>query len=499
MFNSLIIWYVLAVATLIEAVILYVKAPKQSRFVIGSITVLLLGATHTALLSLTPLVFAVPFYIVGLFRMLNMMRFGYGRMHESYLYRVTRQTTWCLWATQLAIAALTVGIRQLHLHTSFTAILVGLIQLAVITVGLWSIIKNLAASRASQVMPLTDKQLPSLTVAIPARNETQDLADCLSSFVASDYQKLEILVLDDCSQDKTSDVIKGFAHDGVRFVRGDEPGDTWLAKNAAYEKLAHEASSQLILFCGVDVRVKPDTLRNLVSYMNQTNSSMLSLLPLRQNGSKSTATVQQVRYLWELALPRFMTQRPPVLSTLWLIDRGALKKLGGLGAVRRAIVPEGFFARELGKQNKYHFVRANSQLAVFSTKQAKEQRRSALRVRYPQLHRRPEVAMAVIAAELLGIVGVLPLLFIAVHWHYSAVVAVTAISLVLQVVCLLVLAQAYSSNLVISVAQGILAVPFDIVLIIKSMYCYEFNEVYWKQRNVCLPVMHVEPALPHIQ
>ena len=47
-----------------------------------------------------------------------------------------------------------------------------------------------------------DKDLPSISVLIPARNETEELHACLDALVASDYPKLEILVLDDCSQER---------------------------------------------------------------------------------------------------------------------------------------------------------------------------------------------------------------------------------------------------------------------------------------------------------
>src|SRR5690606_10627587 len=63
----------------------------------------------------------------------------------------------------------------------------------------------------------SDKELPTVSVCIPARNETNALEDCLRSMLANDYPKLEILVLDDCSQDRTAEVIKSFAHAGVRF------------------------------------------------------------------------------------------------------------------------------------------------------------------------------------------------------------------------------------------------------------------------------------------
>jgi hypothetical protein len=43
-----------------------------------------------------------------------------------------------------------------------------------------------------------------------------------------------------------------------------------------------------------------------------------------------------------------------------------------------------------------------------------------------------------------------------------------------------------------------IAVIGDVVLLNCSMYKYEFSEVIWKGRNVCLPVMRVIPRLPKL-
>src|SRR4029077_9013676 len=66
-----------------------------------------------------------------------------------------------------------------------------------------------------QPRKIDETDLPTVTVAIPARNEDAQLDQCLQSLLAGDYPKLEIIVLDDCSQDRTSEIIRRFAHDGV--------------------------------------------------------------------------------------------------------------------------------------------------------------------------------------------------------------------------------------------------------------------------------------------
>ena len=80
-----------------------------------------------------------------------------------------------------------------------------------------------------------DIDLPSVTVCIPARNEQHALTDCLQRVLSSTYQKLEIIVLDDVSGDDTSALIKSFASEGVRFVRGSQLAEGWLGKNHALQ------------------------------------------------------------------------------------------------------------------------------------------------------------------------------------------------------------------------------------------------------------------------
>lgn len=50
--------------------------------------------------------------------------------------------------------------------------------------------------------------------------------------------------------------------------------------------------------------------------------------------------------------------------------------------------------------------------------------------------------------------------------------------------------------------RGFVLLPFaalyDIALLNYSMWQYEFHEVLWKGRNICMPVMRVYPALPKL-
>ena len=49
---------------------------------------------------------------------------------------------------------------------------------------------------------------PLISILIPARNEKDNIKECLMSLVDQDYKNTEILVLDDNSSDNTSKVVK---------------------------------------------------------------------------------------------------------------------------------------------------------------------------------------------------------------------------------------------------------------------------------------------------
>ena len=62
--------------------------------------------------------------------------------------------------------------------------------------------------------------LPFVTIVIPCRNEEKFINKCLDSIIANDYPKdrLEVLVVDGMSQDRTREIIEGYAS-RYRFIK----------------------------------------------------------------------------------------------------------------------------------------------------------------------------------------------------------------------------------------------------------------------------------------
>jgi glycosyltransferase involved in cell wall biosynthesis len=440
---------------------------------------------------------------VSLYRLINLLRVIEQRPHVDFLNRTGRRTSLLLISGQVMIIGVWALEQHWHLAISWwlSALVAG--QLAGAVMLVTSTQRHL---RTTHVSPLkqryADRDLPTLTVAIPARNETDDLEACLNSLVSSNYPKLEILVLDDCSQLKrTPEIIRSFAHDGVRFISGQAPPERWLAKNYAYKQLAEASGGKIVLFCGVDVRFQPGTLRALVDVLLQKNKRVISLAPKNQlpdSRGLDELFPQPDRYAWELALPRRFLNRPPVLSTCWLAYRETLDQAGGFGAVSQSISPESYFAKwAVLHDDSYSFLRSDSEVGLTCSKSLSEQRATAIRTRYPQLHRRPELVGAVSLLEL----GWLTLPFAMViigavtgHWLVMAVSLINCIFLVIfyaKVINFTYQKRGWVGGWLLPFA-GI----YDVAVLNYSMWRYEFNEVVWKDRNVCIPVMRVIPSLP---
>lgn len=225
--------------------------------------------------------------------------------------------------------------------------------------------------------------LPSVSVCIPARNETHAMTQCLESVIASRYPKMEVLVLDDESVDNTSYLIKSFAHAGVRFVAGTPLPDGWLGKNHALRTLLHEASGSYVLYMDVDTQIKPDTIGQLVAYADQTSAKMISVAPMRLDGWRSSVIFSTLRYFWELVF--HTDSRPAAASAAWMIHRHTLRdELDGFEPLREKVQPEASLASRLAADGVYRFLISTDLLGVHYEKKWRSQCETARRLLYPK-------------------------------------------------------------------------------------------------------------------
>jgi len=337
--------------------------------------------------------------------------------------------------------------------------------------------------RPSPVDKITTSEtdLPSVTVCVPARNEAHALSDCLETVLSSDYPKLEIIVLDDSSVDDTSNLIKSFAHSGVRFVAGSALPSGWFGKNYALEGLMKEASGAIILYIDVDTRLRTNTISDLVSYMMQEKASMVSVVPRREDGWRFSVVFSPLRYFWELMF--HYRGSPAVSGSAWLIRRKALKDYGGFTFLKDIVAPEASLASYFAHRHGYRFLVSSPELGISYEKKWSSQLATSIRLLYPTLGN--QWTMVIVAV--LGLLLILaPFVVVATMniFSYSVGIIITALLLTIAMMTLYTLyaQMVWRSGWWLAPIIAPLIIVQEIALVIVSSVQYSRGRVTWKGR-----------------
>lgn len=319
-----------------------------------------------------------------------------------------------------------------------------------------------------------EADLPTVSICITARNETHAMTQCLERVVASEYPKLEVIVLDDGSRDDTSLLIKSFAHAGVRFVEGRPLPEGWLGKNYAQSLLAREASGQILFFMDVDTLIDRHTVARAVTVLLGRKGSMLSIVPMRSERWLASALFTTMRHFW--ALMRYTKKHPRATANAWLIERKLLvDEFTNNDALPLSMKVETTLAQKLAQSNKYGLVLSDHWLGVRYEKRWSSQVETSIRVLYPQCHKHwyeVLLLMALLAITLCpyALLPVTPWALLLVAFQYA--------------VAYYYLSHVWDRFRFVGALLLPVTIAQEIVLLVFSAYRYEFGVITWKGRPI---------------
>lgn len=124
----------------------------------------------------------------------------------------------------------------------------------------------------------TPEQGSWLSICIPARNEAENIGDCVKAALAVHWPKFEVIVVDDRSTDKTGEIARNAAEgdERLRVVDGVAPRLGWAGKPWACRRAASEARGAWLLFIDADVQIHPDAARAAIAIASERELSLLS-------------------------------------------------------------------------------------------------------------------------------------------------------------------------------------------------------------------------------
>lgn len=137
----------------------------------------------------------------------------------------------------------------------------------------------LRLSWIKDVVPAADRDCPRISLIFAARDEEEKLPAALATLAAIDYPYLEIIAVNDRSQDDTGQILDEFAleHERLRVAHVDSLPAGWLGKTHALQTGYERSTGEWLLFTDADVRFSPDAVRRSVTLMNERRLDHLTL------------------------------------------------------------------------------------------------------------------------------------------------------------------------------------------------------------------------------
>lgn len=202
---------------------------------------------------------------------------------------------------------------------------------------------------------LTDPEGPSplVSIIIPARNEQHNLLACLHGVLTQRGPRIQVVIVDDNSEDKTLEIARAIAKKDSRvlLLQSAQLPAGWIGKTYALHQGVGVSTGEWLLFIDADVRVSPYAVGKAVAFATAHSIDLLSLSPLQRAEGFWERLLQPVVFdlLNEKYDPRAVNNpNSPAAAAngqFIMVRRPAYFQIGGHEAVRNQVLEDVALAR----------------------------------------------------------------------------------------------------------------------------------------------------------
>jgi glycosyltransferase involved in cell wall biosynthesis len=204
-----------------------------------------------------------------------------------------------------------------------------------------------------------------ISLLVPARNEARNLERLIPSLLNQDAANLEIIVLNDRSEDDTQAVLEHFQDSRLRVIEGAELPEGWLGKNWACHQLSRAATGDVLIFTDADTLWQPFTASDIAYRLESERADALCAWAAQRVEDNISRVIQPLQQ-WSLIafLPlffvpvRFFTVAVAANGQCLAFTRAAYQRIGGHEAVKNSVIEDMALARAV-KQSRGKFLLLN--------------------------------------------------------------------------------------------------------------------------------------------
>jgi hopene-associated glycosyltransferase HpnB len=207
----------------------------------------------------------------------------------------------------------------------------------------WQMGPTLAPARPSAAVPVA--------IVVPARNEADVIGASLGSLLAQDYPSFRVILVDDASTDATAAIARGFSDSRLVICSARPRPAGWSGKLWAVAEGVEQTQEELLLLTDADIVHDPLHLATLVAKAESEDLDLVSeMVELSCETFPERALIPAFVYFFQLLYP-FAWVNDPLSQTAaaaggtMLIRRRALERIGGIAAIRNALIDDVALAR----------------------------------------------------------------------------------------------------------------------------------------------------------
>jgi cellulose synthase/poly-beta-1,6-N-acetylglucosamine synthase-like glycosyltransferase len=209
---------------------------------------------------------------------------------------------------------------------------------------------------------LESSALPSISILVAARNEENNIIDCLRSLDNLDYPdgKIQIIIIDDNSEDNTFQLTNDFIKSKKKFLlleTTEKIGELKGKTNAIANALRY-ASGEIILTTDADCRVSNSWAKTLASYYTDESIAMVFGYTNQFDNSNFEAA-QSIDFLYVLGVGAGTMNMGLPLSGIgnnMSYRKSVYDEVGGYEAIPFSITEDSKLLNEISKLKKYNIL-----------------------------------------------------------------------------------------------------------------------------------------------
>ena len=190
-------------------------------------------------------------------------------------------------------------------------------------------------------------ELPDVSVIVCARNEENDIRRCLESMLNIDYprEKLEILLVDDESEDVTMDIMNEYAaRDGMfRVLSAESESHDLPGKPRPLNLGIRESSGEIVLVTDADIAVRPGWIKGHVSAYRENIGIVGGITRVSTDSGSIFSRVQNVDQISKLAVAMGCAGLGfplTIMGNNMSFRREAFGHIGGFSGMRQSVVED---------------------------------------------------------------------------------------------------------------------------------------------------------------